>query len=127
MTKVKKVELIELFFDLIYVYAISKLSEIIHHVGFDGLTFSVLIKYLIAAFVILQGWLYLTNYVNRFGKNSFIDYVGIIVNMFITIYLSNTITTDWVQMYFSFNLAMFLMLLSVCALYFFQKKTNQKG
>ncbi|WP_160257638.1 low temperature requirement protein A [Bifidobacterium cuniculi] len=61
----RRVELIELFYDLIYVYAIARLTESV--VDARSLEAGELARYVLAAFIILQSWLYLTNYVNRYA------------------------------------------------------------
>ena len=63
--KEKKVELIELFYDLIYVYAISRLTMLIEEPEDGIIPLSGFFRYLVACFFILQACLYLTNYVNR--------------------------------------------------------------
>ena len=63
--KEKKVELIELFYDLIYVYAISRLTMLIEEPEGGIIPLSEFFRYLVACFVILQAWLYMTNYINR--------------------------------------------------------------
>jgi len=76
--KEKKVALLELFYDLIYVYSISKLTSIIHHPhegAVSGVTFY---KYIIVALIILQAWYFK---VENFGINSIIAF-GIIVLLF---------------------------------------------
>ena len=113
--KVKPVELIELFYDLIFVYALSKITAlfsepiggIIHPYNFFA--------YLITSFVILQAWLYFTNYVNRYGKWTWYDYALACVNMISVIYMANTISYDWASMAFPFDLAMLILLLTVVA------------
>ena len=60
--KEKKVELIELFYDLIYVYALSKLTMLIEEPENGVIPFAGFFRYLVVCFVILQAWLYLTNY-----------------------------------------------------------------
>ena len=66
--KVKPVELIELFYDLIFVYAISKLTALISEPINGIIPSHNFFTYIIASFVILQAWLYFTNYVNRYGE-----------------------------------------------------------
>ena len=63
--KEKRVELTELFYDLIYVYAISRLTMLIEEPEGGIIPLSGFFRYLVACLVILQAWLYLTNYVNR--------------------------------------------------------------
>ncbi len=117
MVKEKNVELIELFYDLIYVYAISRLTALLE--VFDSFH---IFRYLVLFFVILQAWLYLTNYVNRYGQWRWYEYVLTLVNMIAAIYLSNTISVAWESNYFPFNVAMLVMLATVAILYFIQTK-----
>ena len=84
--KEKKVELIELFYDLIYVYAISKMTMIIEEPADGAISLSGFFSYLVISFVILQAWLYLTNYVNRYGRWKWHEYALTSVNMTATVY-----------------------------------------
>lgn len=56
------VSLIELFYDLVYVYAIAKMTSIFHGAELDPTAFA---KCLITSFVVLRAWMYMTNYINR--------------------------------------------------------------
>lgn len=125
--KEKKVELIELFYDLIYVYAISRLTMLIEEPSGGVIGLSEFGHYFIASFVILQAWLYMTNYVNRYGKWRWYEYGIAAVNMVAAVYMSNTISNDWESMYTPFNIAMLVMLLCVAALYFIQTRVNKEN
>ena len=118
--KEKKVELIELFYDLIYVYAISKMTMIIEEPVGGAISLSGFFGYLVISFVILQAWLYLTNYVNRYGRWKWYEYALTAINMTATVYMANTISPDWAEMSLTFNLAMLVMLLCVLAMYAIQ-------
>ena len=124
--KQKKVELIELFYDLIYVYAISRLQLLI-----DGGTEQAegfvpsFTRYLVFCLIILQGWLYLTNYVNRYGRWKWYDYLFIPINMIAVLYMSNTISANWLNMTLAFNISMIVMLSCVAILYFIQIKIKE--
>ena len=89
--KVKPVELIELFYDLIFVYAISKLTALISEPVNGVIAPYGFFTYIITSFVILQAWLYFTNYVNRYGEWEWYDYILVCVNMIAVIYMANTI------------------------------------
>lgn len=127
--KEKRVELIELFYDLIYVYAISKMTMIIEEPESGVIPLSAFFGYIIISFVILQAWLYLTNYVNRYGRWKWCEYTLTAVNMTATVYMANTISPEWAEMSMTFNLAMLIMLLCVLAMYVIQtcKKEQDSG
>ena len=109
--KQKKVELIELFYDLIYVYAISRLQLLIDGGASEAEGFvPSFTRYLVFCLIILQGWLYLTNYVNRYGRWKWYDYLFIPINMIAVLYMSNTISANWLNMTLAFNISMIVML-----------------
>lgn len=120
--KVKSVELIELFYDLIFVYAISKLTSLVSEPVGGIIPPYGFFAYLITSFVILQAWLYFTNYVNRYGRWKWYDYALACVNMISVIYMANTISTDWATMALPFDLPMLILLLTVVILYSIQAK-----
>lgn len=124
--KEKKVELIELFYDLIYVYALSKLTMLIEEPENGVIPFAGFFRYLVVCFVILQAWLYLTNYVNRYGRWKWYAYGLTAVNMTAAVYMANTIDTDWGEMATTFNLAMLVMLLCIAVMYFIQIRLNEQ-
>ena len=67
--------------------------------------------------MILQAWLYFTNYVNRYGEWKWYEYLIACINMIAVIYMANTISTSWTVMYLPFNISMLIMLLTVLFLY----------
>lgn len=115
--KEKNVELIELFYDLIFVYGISRLTALIGEPVSGLIQANNLFIYIITSFVILQAWLYFTNYVNRYGEWKWYEYLLAGINMIAVIYMTNTISTDWQNMYLPFNVSMLIMLLTVVILY----------
>ena len=123
--KEKKVELIELFYDLIYVYAISRLSLLIEGDG-KGAFIPSFIVYVIYCLVILQSWLYLTNYVNRYGKWRWYEIVITSINMIAALYMSNTIGNNTVSPA-AFNLSMLVMLLCVLIMYVIEYLKKRRG
>jgi low temperature requirement protein LtrA len=107
------------------VYAISKLTLLIEEPEGGIIPLSGFFRYLVICFVILQAWLYLTNYVNRYARWKWYEYGMTAVNMTATVYMANTISLTWNEMSLTFNLAMLVMLLCVAAMYFIQ--TRLKG
>ncbi len=124
--KEKRVELIELFYDLIYVYAISRLTMLVEEPEGGVIPLSGFFRYLVVCFVILQAWLYLTNYVNRYCRWKWYEYGLTVVSMTATVYMANTINTDWNEMSLIFNLSMLIMLLCVAVMYLIQVKCKEQ-
>ena len=127
LIKERKVENIELFYDLIFVYAISKISGLIHHPNNGIIEPWTFISFIMASLVVLQEWLYLTNYLNRFGTFNLKEIIIMCINMGTAIYLSNSINLDWVQNYYPFNISMMIMSSSVAFLYHCQVMKKDFG
>ncbi len=122
----KSVALIELFSDLIYVYAISRVTFLIEEPT-DGIVSLISLgRYAVLTLVVLQAWLYMTNYVNRYGRWRWFEYAIATVNMAATVYVANTISSNWEGMHAAFNIGMLVMLLSVALLYFVQTRLREQ-
>ena len=127
LIKERKVENIELFYDLMFVYAISKVSGLIHHSHHGIVEPWAFINFVLASLVILQEWLYLTNYLNRFGTFNFREIITMCINMAAAVYLSNSFLTNWIQVYYPFTISMLIMSLSVAFLYHCQARKKEFG
>ena len=123
----KKVEMIELFYDLIFVYAISKMTGIIHHLHHGEIGIINFLQYLAVCFIVLQIWLYQTNYINRYGKHSTIENTLLYINMFATVFMTRNINTDWSVTYKSFNIASIIMCIAVIAQFALQLNKEKEA
>lgn len=113
----KKVEYIELIYDLIFVYLIGRNNALLHNIenGFFGV--NTYITYLISTLVILQVWYFSTLFINRYGKGSAADYICLFVNMYLLYYLGDGTRTDWAQYYARYNVAWGIILLNLAFQY----------
>lgn len=122
----KPVELFELFNDLIYVYAISQMTDILPHVRGPVSGWYVVV-YFLACLVVLQSWLFLTNYVNRFGRSTWPERIVESISMVAVIYLSTTISHDFAAYTMPFAVSMCIMLASISALYLMHSTRREPG
>ncbi|WP_455467767.1 low temperature requirement protein A [Streptococcus salivarius] len=99
LMKHKRVEYSELFYDLVFVYAISKTTALIHHLHHGVLSLDAIFGFLMTLLVLVNSWMIQTVYTNRYGKNSFFNMVVMFINMAMLLLISNMITNDW-QSYF---------------------------
>ena len=99
LIKHKRVEFSELFYDLVFVYAISKTTALIHHLHHGVLLLDAIFGFLMTLLVLVNCWMIQTVYTNRYGKNSLFNMVVMFVNMAMLLLISNMITNDW-QSYF---------------------------
>ena len=95
---------IELFYDLIFVYGISVLTSLCHHVEGGFIDLGTWVIYIFSFLVILQVWFFSTLLMNRYGDRSIPECVGLFVNMFLLYFLANGVRTDWHETSLVFNL-----------------------
>lgn len=99
LIKHKRVEYSELFYDLVFVYAISKTTALIHHLHHGVLSLDAIFGFLVTLLVLVNSWMIQTVYTNRYGKNSLFNMTVMFINMAMLLLISNMITNDW-QSYF---------------------------
>lgn len=99
LIKHKRVEFSELFYDLVFVYAISKTTALIHHLHHGVLSLDAIFGFLVTLLVLVNSWMIQTVYTNRYGKNSLFNMVVMFINMAMLLLIANMITNDW-QSYF---------------------------
>ena len=101
LIKHKRVEFSELFYDLVFVFAISKVTTLIDHLHNGILTWNSFLDFLIATLVLIDSWMIQTDYTNRYGKNSLFNIVIMFINTGLLLFISNMIKDDW-QQYFHY-------------------------
>lgn len=89
----------ELFFDLVFVYAISQTVGLIHHLHHGIVEPIQFIRYVIAMTALVSMWCIHTFYVNRYSDHSVRDTLFLMGNMLLVMMFSNTINVDWGQSY----------------------------
>ena len=101
LIKHKRVEFSELFYDLVFVFAISKVTTLIDHLHNGILTWNSFLDFFIAILFLIDSWMIQTDYTNRYGKNSLFNIVIMFINMGLLLFISNLIKDDW-QQYFHY-------------------------
>ena len=80
--KEKKVEYVELIYDLIFVYIIGRNNSLLHHVTGGFVDFGTFSAYLLCTLAVIQMWNLTTYYINIHGRHSVREHVMLFVNMF---------------------------------------------
>ena len=101
LIKHKRVEFSELFYDLVFVFAISKATALIHPIHNGILTWNSFLDFFIAILFLINSWMIQTIYTNRYGTNSLFNMVIMFINMGLMLFISNMIGPDW-QQYFHY-------------------------
>lgn len=96
----KKVQLTELFYDLVFVYAISQTTGLIHHVPANSSFVWQLLVFTVIMIVFINTWMIETVFTNRYGKNSIGNIIFFMIDMGILLFMSNNISGEikaWFQ------------------------------
>ena len=100
LIKHKRVEFSELFYDLVFVFAISKATALIHPLHSGVLAWDSLLDFFISVLVIINSWMIQTIYTNRYGTNSLFNMVIMFINMGLMLFISNMIGYNWQQWFY---------------------------
>lgn len=93
-TEHKRVEFTELFYDLVFVFAISKMTAVIHHLHHGIVSVPQLFAFTISILVLVSTWTIQTFFTNRYGRNSALNIAVMFVDMATLLLISNMISTE---------------------------------
>ncbi len=127
MESEKKVEYIELIYDLIFVYIIGRNNHLLHVMENGFIDPESFLTYVLAALIVLQIWYYTTLFINRYGENDKRMHIAIFVNMYLLYFMARGIRVNWQEEFFAFNGAWLLILLNIALQYFIQLKKTEKA
>ena len=114
----RKVEYIELIYDLIFVHTISRCGSLLRlEYGMPGR--SVYITFLLFSMAVLEIWYYSTLFINRFPQHKVQRNVCIFVNMYLLYYIAGGIRDDWRSYFTQIHAAWCLILLHLAIQYWF--------
>ena len=122
----KKVEYLELIYDLIFVYIVGRNNSILHHVEGGFVTIETFLLYIFCTLAVIQIWSFSTIYINIHGRNSVRDHIFLFINMYLLYHMANGIGHDWREGFYEFNIAWALILINIAIQYFLEMR-NQKG
>ena len=127
LIKHKRVEFSELFYDLVFVFAISKATALIHPLHDGVVAWDSLLDFFISVMVIINSWMIQTIYTNRYGTNSLFNMVIMFTNMGLMLFISNMIGYNWQQWFYYTCWAVGTLTLTLFFQYlveFFKKSTD---
>ncbi|WP_062004348.1 low temperature requirement protein A [Streptococcus cristatus] len=127
LIKHKRVEFSELFYDLVFVFAISKATALIHPLHSGVVAWDSLLDFFISVMVIINSWMIQTIYTNRYGTNSLFNMVIMFINMGLMLFMSNMIGYNWKQWFYYTCWAVGTLTLTLFFQYlveFFRKSTD---
>jgi len=124
----KKVSMTELFYDLIFVCALGKMTGMIHHLHrgiIEPLTYA---KYIIVIIFWINVWMIQAVFNNRYGDDDTADQLFLYFDMFLLLFLLNSTGENWRDLFVSSNTLIVLITLSQILQYtrqFFKRKEDR--
>lgn len=123
----KRVELTELFYDLVFVYAISCSTALIHHLHGGVLEPMALLSFLVVFVVLVNSWMVETVFTNRFGSNTWRDVGFVLASMVLVLVMSANLGGDITESFRPFSIVVGLWTLLLLAQYVVQCTKTDDG
>lgn len=109
----KKVEYIELIYDLIFVYIIGRNNSLLHSFSGGFVTPAAFMAYVMTTLAAIQIWTYSTYYINIFGRHGIRDHVFLFINMFLLYFVGEGTRTNWQGYHAQYHVSWALILINI--------------
>ncbi len=123
--KEKKVEYIELIYDLIFVYVIGRNNLLLHNFEGGFVAPSAFMAYTMTTLAVIQIWNYTTYYFNIYGRHSVRDHVFLFINMFLMYFIGEGTRTDWQGFHTQYHIAWALILINIGTQYLLELRNRK--
>ena len=127
MAEEKKVEYLELIYDLIFVYIIGRNNSLLQSVQNGFVRMPVFITYVLCSLAVIQIWTYTTFYINMYGRNGIRDHIFLFVNMYLLYYLGEGIRVRWEYYQEQFSIAWALILINIGIQYAIEMRRHRNS
>lgn len=128
--KSRSVGMDELFYDLVYAYAISNLTGILESASETGFSVLSAAIYLVMFIVLVNSWMYQMVYTNRYGESKTIDSVFTYVQAVFLLYISSSLQSSLQKIFVPFTAALsglsFILFLEYLLAYCRRKNSDDK-
>jgi len=98
----KKVTWLELFYDLLFVAAVSKASHVLVHVENGSIPAEYLMKFILIFVPIWWAWVGQSVFVNRFGQDTLSHRIFLILQLFFVLIMTASLSVDFDQYFLPF-------------------------
>ena len=122
----KKVEYLELIYDLIFVYIIGRNNSLLLAVEDGFVPAGHFAIYILCTLAVIQIWNFSTFYINMFGRNGVRDHVFLFVNMYLLYYIGEGTRLHWKSFFTQYHAAWALILINTGIQYLIELR-NHKG
>lgn len=122
----KKVEYLELIYDLIFVYILGRNNTLFESVENGFVPWQIFATYCVSTLAVIQIWNFSTFYMNRFGRNGIRDHIFLFINMYLLYFIGQGTRVNWESYHTKYHLAWALILINIGIQYIFEMR-NQRG
>ena len=113
----KKVEYLELIYDLIFVYIIGRNNSLLHHTAEGRIQPGMFLAYILCTLAVIQIWNYSAYYINLFGRNGLREHIFLFSNMFLLYFIGEGTREHWQSYHTQYHVAWALILLNIAFQY----------
>ena len=121
----KKVEYLELVYDLVFVYLIGRENAILHHFRNGFIEPGAFVVFLVSTLAVIQIWTFTTFYINLYGRNGARDHVFLLVNMYLIYFMGESTRNDWQAYQTQYHIAWGLIVLNVGLQYLLELRNHE--
>ena len=109
----KKVEYLELIYDLVFVYMVGRNNALLSHFEGGFVSADAFAAYVLCTLSLIQIWNFTTFYINMFGRNGVRDHVFLLINMYLMYFIGESTRFDWVAYQAQYHIAWALILVNI--------------
>jgi len=121
----KKVEYIELGYDLVFGYMVGRNNSLLGHIEGGFISLHAFAAYALCTLAIIQIWNFTTFYVNMFGRNGARDHVCLFINMYLMYFLGEATRLDWYSYQAQYHIAWALILINIGTQYLIEMRNHK--
>ena len=122
----KKVEYLELIYDLIFVYIIGRNNSLLHHTADGRIQPEMFVTYFVCTLAVIQIWNFSSYYINIYGKNGLQEHIFLFSNMFLLYFIAEGTQEHWEKYHTQYHIAWALILVNVAVQYLIEFKNQEK-
>ena len=121
----KKVEYLELIYDLVFVYMVGRNNALLTHFENGFVSADAFTAYILCTLSIIQIWNFTTFYINMFGRNGVRDHVFLLINMYLMYFIGESTRFDWASYQAQYHIAWSLILINIGMQYVIELRNHK--
>lgn len=121
----KKVEYLELIYDLVFVYMVGRNNALLSHFEGGFVSAEAFVSFILCTLAIIQIWNFTTFYINMFGRNGIRDHVFLLVNMYLMYFIGESTRHDWHAYQAQYHIAWALILTNIGLQYVIEMRNHK--